>query len=103
MNKIFTYLFLTAIIAISFAQSANAQVDVTSTGGTPSASYTTLKSAFDAINAGTHTLVITIGISANTTETDSAVINGSGTGSAHRPSRSRSPCATMPRRPAGVR
>ena len=82
MNKIFTYLFLTAIIAISFAQSANAQVDVTSTGGTPSASYTTLKSAFDAINAGTHTLVITIGISANTTETDSAVINGSGTGSA---------------------
>ncbi|MCX6156705.1 MAG: hypothetical protein NTY74_01855 [Ignavibacteriae bacterium] len=82
MKKLFTYLFFTVIMAMSFAMSASAQVDVASTGGTPTASYTTLKGAFDAINAGTHTLVITIGISGNTTETDSAVINASGTGSA---------------------
>ncbi len=82
MKKLFTFLLLISIMATSFIMNANAQVNVTSTGGTPTASYSTLKGAFDAINAGTHTLVITIGISGNTTETDSAVINASGTGSA---------------------
>ncbi len=38
-------------------------------GGHSAASYTTLKGAFDAINAGTHQGVIGIGISGNTTET----------------------------------
>ena len=61
---------------------ANAQVAVTATGGTASTSYSTLKAAFDAINAGTHTTIITIGISANTTEASSAVLNASGVGSA---------------------
>lgn len=51
------------------------QVDVSATGGTPTASYTTLKGAFDAINAGTHTGVITIGISGSTTESASAVLS----------------------------
>ena len=37
------------------------------------ATYTTLKAAFDAVNAGTHTGTITLGISANTTETAVAV------------------------------
>jgi uncharacterized repeat protein (TIGR01451 family) len=59
-----------------------AQVDVTATAGTPAASYTTLKGSFDAINAGTHQGVITIGISGNTTETATAVINASGAGAA---------------------
>ncbi|TRV26892.1 MAG: hypothetical protein EWV88_05660, partial [Microcystis wesenbergii Mw_MB_S_20031200_S109D] len=62
--------------------SANAQVDLTATGGTPTASFTTLKGAFDAINAGTHTGSISISISGNTTETASAVLNASGSGSA---------------------
>jgi hypothetical protein len=64
-----------------FALNATAQVDVTATGGT-NASYTTLKAAFDAINAGSHTGTIALGISANTTETAPAVLNASGTGSA---------------------
>jgi hypothetical protein len=62
--------------------SANAQVDLTASGGTPTGSFTTLKGAFDAINAGTHTGTITISITGNTTETASAVLNASGSGSA---------------------
>lgn len=44
--------------------------------------YTTLKAAFDAINAGTHTGTITIDVCGNTTETASAVLNNTGSGSA---------------------
>ncbi|HEX6333776.1 MAG TPA: T9SS type A sorting domain-containing protein [Flavisolibacter sp.] len=60
-----------------------AQVSVTASGGTtgPTA-YTTVKAAFDAINAGTHTGTITVSISGNSTETASAVLNRSGSGSA---------------------
>jgi len=47
---------------------ASAQVSLTASGGTTSGSYTTLNSAFAAINAGTHTGVIAITITANTTE-----------------------------------
>ncbi len=43
--------------------------------------YSTLKAAFDAINAGTHKGVITITMNASTTETSSAVLYASGTGS----------------------
>jgi hypothetical protein len=46
-------------------------------------SYATLKEAFDAINAGTHTGAVTIGINANLTETASAVLNASGSGGAN--------------------
>lgn len=59
-----------------------AQIDVTASSGTANASYTTLKGAFDAVNAGTHTGVITMGVSANTTESAIAVLNASGSGSA---------------------
>jgi len=45
-------------------------------------SYPTLKDAFDAINAGTHTGAITISVVGNTTEASSAVLNASGTGAA---------------------
>ncbi len=43
-------------------------VTVTATSGTLNANYTTLKGAFDAINAGTHKGDITIAINASTTE-----------------------------------
>jgi len=43
--------------------------------------YSTLKAAFDAINAGTHQGTITIAVNASTTETSSAVLYASGTGS----------------------
>src|SRR5262245_34672916 len=58
-------------------------VSVTATAGTggPTA-YTTLKGAFDAINAGTHQGAITIDVVSDTTETASASLNASGSGSA---------------------
>lgn len=58
---------------------ANAQVNVTASGGTPTATYTTLKDAFDAINTGVHQGNINLGITANTTETATAVLNASTT------------------------
>ena len=73
---------LTLIALTLFAASCFGQVDVTASGGTASASYTTLKGAFDAVNTGTHTGTITIGISGNTTETATAALNASGAGSA---------------------
>ena len=60
------------------AANINAQVSLTATAGTTTGTFTTLKGAFDAINAGTHQGVITINITANTTETASAVLNASG-------------------------
>lgn len=58
-------------------------VYVTSTAGTSPATYSTLKGAFDAINAGTHQGAISISIYDNTTETASASLNASGSGSAN--------------------
>ena len=55
-------------------------IEVEATGGT-NASYATLKEGFDAINAGTHTGVITIDVCGNTTETATASLNASGVGS----------------------
>ncbi len=81
-----TQSLLTAFLCFAgcalFASSSFAQVDVTATGGAANASYTTLKGAFDALNAGTHTGTITIGISGNTTETAAATLFASGVGSA---------------------
>lgn len=45
-------------------------------------SYASLQSAFEAINNGTHSGVVTVSITANTIETVSAVLNASGSGSA---------------------
>jgi hypothetical protein len=58
-----------------------AQVNVTASAGTASASYLTLKESFDAINAGTHMGTISIDISASTTETATASLDASGAGS----------------------
>jgi hypothetical protein len=57
-------------------------VEVYATGGTAYTAYTTVKAAFDAINAGTHTGAIQIAINANTSETATAVLNSSGAGAA---------------------
>ena len=57
-------------------------VIVNATTGTAWAEYATLGAAFTAINAGTHTGVITISIDGNTAETGSAALNASGSGSA---------------------
>ncbi len=48
-----------------------------------STDYSTLKAAFDAINAGTHTGNIVITIRSNLTETSAAVLQASGVGSAN--------------------
>jgi hypothetical protein len=59
-------------------------VDVESTGGTALAGYATVKLAFDAINAGTHTGTIIIEICSNTTEgATPATLNSSGAGAAN--------------------
>ena len=68
---------LPSLIAIGIF--ANAQVDVTATVGTPTATYTTLKDAFDAVNLGTHQGVISFSLTAGTTETATAVLNASTT------------------------
>lgn len=54
----------------------------TKTVGASGADYTTLKQAFDAINAGSITGVISLQITDNTTEAAIASLNASGTGSA---------------------
>lgn len=80
MKRKLTLILLAFFPVLAGIKTSQAQVDV-STGG-PSTTYTTLKEAFDAINAGLHSGTILIGISGNTTETASAVLNASGTGSA---------------------
>lgn len=84
---------LLLVLAVSmFSLFAQGQVSVTATVGTTGpTSYTTLKSAFDAVNAGTHKGVISISVTANTTETLSASLNASGSGSASYTSISISP------------
>ncbi|NIK73370.1 hypothetical protein FHS56_000856 [Thermonema lapsum] len=73
----------TLILITLFNISLHAQVSVTATAGTSNGSYTTLKAAIDAINAGTHKGNINIQITGNTTETAGISINASGNGSAN--------------------
>ncbi len=71
------------LMVLFFGISALAQnVNVTATGGTTTATYPTVKAAFDAVNAGMHSGVITVNIAVSTTEIDSAVLNGNGAGGA---------------------
>lgn len=74
-NK-FAIFIITLVCFYSQLNSIEAQVSIGATN------YTTLKAAFDDINAGTHTGSISIAISGNTTETASSVLNASGMGSA---------------------
>ncbi|MDF2447727.1 MAG: hypothetical protein K0R26_231 [Bacteroidota bacterium] len=74
------WLIVVSIFCMFLPTLMRAQVDVTASGGTASASYTTLKESFEAINAGTHSGIISIDISASTTETATAVLFASGVG-----------------------
>ncbi|WP_170113300.1 DUF11 domain-containing protein [Ahniella affigens] len=67
---------------LGIAMTASAQVALTSTAGTPSATYTTVRQAFDAINNGTHRGDVTIALTGNTTESAPAVLNAAGAGAA---------------------
>ncbi len=73
--------FYFLLISVLFYSALSAQNVEVSTGGSAT-NYTTLKAAFDAVNAGTHTGSILIEIASNTTETAPAVLNSSGAGSA---------------------
>ena len=57
-------------------------ITVNATSGSSTGNYLTLKTAFDAINAGTHQGTITIQITGSTIETAQAYLRASGTGSA---------------------
>jgi len=70
-----------AILIIVTGISAPLKAQTTKTVGT-SGNYTTLKLAFDAINAGTITGNIQLQVITNTTETATAVLNANGSGSA---------------------
>lgn len=79
--------FLLIISCTLFHVYFYAQVNVTASSGVTSGAYTNLKSAFDAINLGTHSGVINIliGTAGNQVITESAqpVLNKSGVGSAN--------------------
>ena len=77
MKKIYLLAFLFLGLKVG------AQVTITATGATPGPTiYTTLKSAFDAINIGTHTGQISLTITTGTVETATAQLNATGTGGA---------------------
>ncbi|MNU72036.1 Fibronectin type III domain protein [compost metagenome] len=74
-------MFALGIFSVS---NVHSQVDLTATGGTTTATYTTVSAAFAAVNAGTHTGTISISITGNTTEPAAPVAlsaNGVGTAS----------------------
>ena len=79
MNKFISYSILFLALTVFSTQKSYC---ITKTVGASGADYTTLKGAFDAINAGTITGAITLQVVGNTTETASAVLNASGNGSA---------------------
>lgn len=57
-----------ALLTLGLASNAEAQVTVTATGGTLSATYPTINAAVTAINGGTHTGTITVDVQAGHTE-----------------------------------
>ena len=76
-------LLLLAMI-INFGLCVNGlNAQTTKTVGGAGANYATLKLAFDAINAGTINGVVILQITGSTTETASAILNSSGTGSSN--------------------
>lgn len=76
--KVIVKLGIAFMLSLMASAVGLAQVSVTATAGTtgPTA-YTTLKGAFDAVNAGAHQGAITISLSGNTTETATAALNAS--------------------------
>ncbi|MFM9027888.1 MAG: hypothetical protein ACKOQ6_07810, partial [Bacteroidota bacterium] len=68
---------LTCLLAVCTLAGYAQQVTLTASSGTADGTFTTLKGAFDAINAGTHKGNIVIKINSSTTETASAALNAS--------------------------
>ncbi|MEI6767112.1 MAG: hypothetical protein WCM76_15880, partial [Bacteroidota bacterium] len=78
MNKKLPKLLLLVLCFLAI----NASSQTVKTVGGAGANYSTLKQAFDAINAGTVSGTITLKITGSTTETASAILNATGSGSA---------------------
>ncbi|MBN2728656.1 MAG: T9SS type A sorting domain-containing protein [Bacteroidales bacterium] len=76
MKKSIHYLMLSFCLLFALPLTSLAQVHI------GASEYSTVKAAFDAINAGTHTGAITITLSGSTSETAKAQLNASGSGSA---------------------
>ena len=75
--------FFTLLLSAILLGTAQAQVSVTATGGTLGpTSYTSFITAFSAINAGTHTGVITVSVTASFSQATTPSLSASGTGSA---------------------
>jgi hypothetical protein len=87
-------LYFLALLFASFFWMHSLQAQTTKTVGVTGADYSTLKSAFDAVNAGTLNGEIILQVKANTTETASAVLYASGFGSANYSSVTIYPTAT---------
>ena len=81
MNKVYTSILVIILAFGTFNLSTYGQT--TKTIGGTGADYATLKSAFDAINAGSITGEIILQITGNTTETANATLNASGSGNAN--------------------
>lgn len=78
--KYYCFIFLIFLFSI-LHKNGNSQI--TKTVGGVGANYATLKAAFDAVNAGTISGIITLQITGSTTEAASAKLNASGSGSAN--------------------
>lgn len=76
------FLAIVAIFLLYQSAELKAQVTVTATAGTTAASYTTISDAFVHINNGTHKGDITVKLGASISESTTAVLNASGSGSA---------------------
>ena len=76
--------FLCILLFISFHFAIAQNVNVNSTLGVSSSSYSTLKDAFDAVNAGTHKGIIEFSIVGNTSESATVSIHASGVGATNR-------------------
>lgn len=81
-NDFFRSYFKIVALGLLLLLSSAGYSQTTKTVGATGADYATLKTAFDAINSGAITGSITLQLIDNTTETASAVLNASGTGSA---------------------
>jgi hypothetical protein len=82
LKRIITVVSLTAVLVLPSWLQAQTQITVISTTGTSPLAYSELRLAFSAINAGTHGGDISIQITESTTESATAVLNASGSGSA---------------------
>ena len=81
-RKLITLHVMLLILLVTNTSLMAQTVSLTATSATTTGTYFTLKAAFDAINAGTHQGVIGISINSNITESATASINASGSGSA---------------------